>query len=145
MANLLLAISFFMFILPTASSLDICLAQLFLHLYSFGSGVSGRNSRISPVWQSSARQMASSVEKRIARTLPVLSFERLTTDISMRSDSSCNDILRRASITSKLVIIIALHFYRVAFSSSFNIRAMFISSATTNITNGITIESVFST
>ena len=66
---------------------------------------SARYSSISPGWQSSARQIASSVVKRTARARPVLRTDRLTIEISTRSESSESDILRRASITSKFTII----------------------------------------
>lgn len=70
-----------------------------------------RCSIISPGWQSNASQMASSVEKRIARDLPVLSFERFTTDTPTLSASSERVILRRASIISRFEIIAIMLLY----------------------------------
>src|SRR5947199_79481 len=49
---------------------------------------SGSNRRMSPGWHESASQIASSVEKRIARALPVLRIERLASVIPTRSASS---------------------------------------------------------
>lgn len=73
-----------------------------------------RCSIISPGWQSNTSQIASSVEKRIARDLPVLSFERLTTDTPTLSASSESVILRRASIISRFEIMaILLYSYKV--------------------------------
>ena len=63
-------------------------------------------SRISPGWQSRALQMASRVEKRMALALPVLRMERLAWVIPIRSASSCDDILRRAIITSTFTMIL---------------------------------------
>ena len=56
-------------------------------------------------WQFSSRQMASSVEKRIALALPFLRMERLAGVISTRSASSPSDIFRFAIMTSMLMII----------------------------------------
>ena len=60
---------------------------------------------MSPGWQFSSRQMASSVEKRIALALPFLRMERLAGVISTRSASSPSDIFRFAIMTSMLMII----------------------------------------
>ena len=61
-------------------------------------------SRISPGWQSSASQMASSVEKRIAFALPVFRMERLEMVRSTFSESSVRLIFRLASITSRFTM-----------------------------------------
>src|SRR5688572_13606435 len=53
------------------------------------------NSRSSPGWHSSASQIASSVEKRIARALPVLRMDRLASVIPTLSESSVR-VIRRA-------------------------------------------------
>lgn len=66
------------------------------------------HSSISPGEQSSALQMASNVEKRIAFALPVLRIERLARVIPTLSDNSLSDILRLASITSKFTLIITV-------------------------------------
>ena len=60
---------------------------------------------MSPGWQSSASHMASSVEKRIALTLPVFIFDRFTFAMPARSDSSFKDIFRSAMTLSSLSII----------------------------------------
>ena len=49
---------------------------------------SGSNRRMSPGWHDSAPKIALSVEKRIARALPVLRIERLASVILIRSASS---------------------------------------------------------
>ena len=49
--------------------------------------------------------MASRVEKRMARALPVLRIDRLAGVMPILAASSPEDILRRASITSMLTII----------------------------------------
>jgi hypothetical protein len=67
--------------------------------------VSGTNSRISPGWQSSAAQSASSVLNRIAFALPVFKIDKLARVISTRAANSVRDILRRAIITSRFTII----------------------------------------
>ena len=67
-----------------------------------------RCSIMSPGWQSNTSQIASSVEKRMARDLPVLSFERFTTETPTLSASSERVIRRRASIMSRFEIIAML-------------------------------------
>ena len=62
-------------------------------------------SSISPGWQSSASQIASRVEKRIAEIFPVLSFDRLTLVIPTFSESSLSDIFLSAMTLSSLNII----------------------------------------
>lgn len=62
-------------------------------------------SRISLGWQCSSRHKALSVEKRMARHLPVFIIERLAGVIWMRSASSVSEILRRAIIVSSFTII----------------------------------------
>ena len=64
---------------------------------------------MSPGEQSSARQMASSVEKRTARALPVLRTDRLASVMPTRSLNSLSDILRRVIITSRLTTIMTLY------------------------------------
>ena len=54
----------------------------------------GSYSRRSPGWQSSSRQMASNVEKRIARALLVLRIERFGRAIPIRSANSVRVIPR---------------------------------------------------
>jgi len=63
------------------------------------------NSRISPGWQFSALQTASSVLNRMALAFPVLSMERLASVKSTFSESSFNDIFRLAIMTSKFTMI----------------------------------------
>jgi len=63
------------------------------------------NSNKSPGWQSSALQRDSSVLNRIAFAFPVLSMERFDNVKSTFSESSFNDIFRRAIITSRFTII----------------------------------------
>src|SRR5215813_8835382 len=58
------------------------------------SDCSDSNRRRSPGWQESASQIASSVEKRIARALPVFKIERLASAIPIRSASSVSVIRR---------------------------------------------------
>lgn len=60
---------------------------------------------MSPGWQFSSLQMASSVEKRTAFALPVLRMERLACVSPTRSANSPKDIFRRAIITSRFTII----------------------------------------
>src|SRR5688572_21183103 len=57
---------------------------------------------MSPGWHESASQIASSVEKRIARALPVLRIERLASVIPTRSASSVSVIRRSWSRSSSL-------------------------------------------
>src|SRR6202451_2545543 len=70
---------------------------------------SGTNSRMSPGWQPSAPQIASSVEKRIARALPVLRIERLASVMSMRSARSVRVIRRSWSSSSSLMAMAISH------------------------------------
>src|SRR5215216_2675806 len=60
---------------------------------------------MSPGWHESASQIASSVEKRIARALPVLRIERLASVIPTRSASSVSVIRRSCSRSSSLTAI----------------------------------------
>src|SRR5436305_12727856 len=64
---------------------------------------------MSPGWQESASQIASSVEKRIARALPVLRIERLASAIPIRSASSVSVIRRSWSRSSSLTAIAMSH------------------------------------
>src|SRR5215211_9082681 len=64
---------------------------------------------MSPGWHESASQIASSVEKRIARALPVLSMERLASAIPIRSASSVSVIRRAWSRSSSLTAIAMSH------------------------------------
>src|SRR5262245_12000262 len=64
---------------------------------------------MSPGWHESASQIASSVEKRIARALPVLRIERLASVIPIRSASSVNVIRRSWSRSSSLTAIAISH------------------------------------
>src|SRR5688572_27722095 len=57
---------------------------------------------MSPGWQESASQIASSVEKRIARALPVLRIERLASVIPTLSARSVSVIRRSCSTSSSL-------------------------------------------
>src|SRR5256714_8262733 len=70
---------------------------------------SGSNRRMSPGWHQSALQIASSVEKRIARALPVLRIERLASVIPTRSASSVSVIRRSWSRSSSLTAIAMSH------------------------------------
>src|SRR5687767_13674556 len=60
---------------------------------------------MSPGWQESASQIPSSVEKRIARALPVLRIERLASVMPTRSASSVSVIRRSWSRSSSLTAI----------------------------------------
>src|SRR5262249_10599289 len=64
---------------------------------------------MSPGWHESASQIASSVEKRIARALPVLRIERLASVIPIRSASSVSVIRRSWSRSSSLTAIAMSH------------------------------------
>src|SRR5438874_13053130 len=64
---------------------------------------------MSPGWHESASQIASSVEKRIARALPVLRIERLASAIPIRSASSVSVIRRSWSRSSSLTAIATSH------------------------------------
>src|SRR5262249_46485888 len=70
-----------------------------------GSACSGSNRRMSPGWHESASQIASSVEKRTARALPVLRIERFASVIPTRSASSVSVIRRAWSRSSSLTAI----------------------------------------
>jgi len=61
-------------------------------------------SRISPGLQSNTLQIASKVSNLIPLAFPVFKMDRLTILKPTFSDSSVKDILRLASITSKLII-----------------------------------------
>src|SRR5262245_37694165 len=60
---------------------------------------------MSPGWHESDSQIASSVEKRIARALPVLRIDRLASVIPIRSASSVSVIRRSWSTSSSLTAI----------------------------------------
>src|SRR5688500_20092284 len=60
---------------------------------------------MSPGWHESAWQIDSSVEKRIARALPVLRIERLASVIPTRSAKSVSVIRRSCSMSSSLTTI----------------------------------------
>src|SRR5438045_3222977 len=64
---------------------------------------------MSPGWHESASQIASSVEKRIARALPVLRIDRLASVIPTRSASSVSVIRRSWSRSSSLTAIAISH------------------------------------
>src|SRR5829696_4932495 len=66
---------------------------------------SSRYSRMSPGWHSSTSQISPSVSKRTPLTLPDFSSETFCSVIPMRSASSFERILRRASMTSRLTMI----------------------------------------
>src|SRR3954454_6167838 len=70
---------------------------------------SGWNSSRSPGWQASTSQIASSVEKRIARALPVLRIDRLASVMSTFSASSVSVIRRSWSRSSSLTAIAMSH------------------------------------
>lgn len=63
------------------------------------------NSKISPGWQSSALQIASRVEKRIAFARPFFNIERFANVIPTLSESSVTLIFRFASMTSMFIVI----------------------------------------
>ena len=69
------------------------------------SACSGSKRRMSPGWHASASQIASSVEKRIARAFPVLRIDRLARVIPIRSASSVSVIRRSWSRSSSLTAI----------------------------------------
>src|SRR5205823_6795348 len=73
------------------------------------SACSGSNWRMSPGWHESASQIASSVEKRTARALPVLRMERFASVIPTRSASSVSVIRRSWSRSSSLTAIAISH------------------------------------
>src|SRR5256885_1704494 len=73
------------------------------------SACSDSKRRMSPGWQESASQIASSVEKRIARALPVLRIERLARVIPTLSASSVSVIRRSWSRSSSLTAIAISH------------------------------------
>src|SRR5262245_38827970 len=62
---------------------------------------------MSPGWQESASQIASSVEKRIARALPVLRIDRLARVSPIRSASSVS-VMRRSWRRSSSLTAIAM-------------------------------------
>src|SRR5215469_9136345 len=64
---------------------------------------------MSPGWHDSASQIASSVEKRIARALPVLRIDKLASVIPTRSASSVSVIRRSWSRSSSLTAIAMSH------------------------------------
>src|SRR5205085_7634610 len=70
---------------------------------------SDSNWRMSPGWHESASQIASSVEKRIARALPVLRIDKLASVIPTRSASSVSVIRRSWSRSSSLTAIATSH------------------------------------
>src|SRR5688572_9500901 len=67
------------------------------------------NRRMSPGWHESAPQIASSVEKRIARALPVLRIDRLASVMPTRSASSVSVIRRSWSRSSSFTAIAMSH------------------------------------
>src|SRR6185295_5987075 len=64
---------------------------------------------MSPGWHESASQIASSVEKRIARALPVFRIERLASAIPILSASSVSVIRRSCNMSSSLMAIAMSH------------------------------------
>src|ERR1051325_7890069 len=70
---------------------------------------SGSNWRMSPGWHESASQIAASVEKRIARALPVLRIDRLASVIPTRSASSVS-VMRRSWRRSSSLTAIAMSY-----------------------------------
>src|SRR3982751_2995185 len=64
---------------------------------------------MSPGWHESASQIALSVEKRIARALPVLRIDRLASVSPIRSASSVRVIRRSCSRSSSLTAIAMSH------------------------------------
>src|SRR5205809_6698062 len=64
---------------------------------------------MSPGWHESDLQIASSVEKRIARALPVLRIDRFASVIPIRSASSVSVIRRSWSRSSSLTAIAMSH------------------------------------
>src|SRR5450755_2451102 len=74
-----------------------------------GFACSDSNWRMSPGWHESASQIASSVEKRIARALPVLRIDKLASVIPTRSASSVSVIRRSWSRSSSLTAIAMSH------------------------------------
>jgi hypothetical protein len=70
---------------------------------------SGSNRSMSPGWHERALQIASRVEKRIARALPVLRIERLASVMPTRSASSVSVIRRSWSRSSSLTAIAMSH------------------------------------
>src|SRR4249919_2168045 len=64
---------------------------------------------MSPGWQPNAPQIASSVEKRIARALPVFRMDRLASVMSTRVASSVSVIRRSWSRSSSLMAMAMSH------------------------------------
>src|SRR6267378_569681 len=102
--------------MPTRGSFEELLAELVhrlaFRLFAAAGGSrpgSDSNRRRSPGWHESASQIASSVEKRIARALPVLRIERLASAIPIRSASSVSVIRRSWSRSSSLMAIAMSH------------------------------------
>ena len=73
-------------------------------------------SRMSPGWQSRARQMDSMVEIRMALAFPHLRMDRLAGVIPTFSASSPEDIFRRASMTS-ILMMMGITYFTSSFSS----------------------------
>src|SRR5690242_5776267 len=82
------------------------------------SAASGVHSSSSPGWQPSSRQRASSVEKRMARALLVLSTERFAMVMPMRSARSVRESRRSSNRWSSLT--------RIAMIASNRQRLLFI-------------------
>lgn len=59
---------------------------------------------MSPGWHSNSLHIASKVVKRTALALPVFNIDKLAGVIPMRFESSFNEILRFAIITSRFTI-----------------------------------------
>src|SRR5207248_7518463 len=72
---------------------------------STAAGDAGTNSIRSPGWHRRAVQMASSVDKRTARALPVLRTDRLASVIPILSDNSVRVMRRSWSMSSSLTMI----------------------------------------
>src|SRR5262249_24589624 len=70
----------------------------------FSPSTTGRYSRISPGWQSSAAQIRSSVSKRTPLTLPDFNSDTFCSLMPICSASSFERVLRRASMTSRLTM-----------------------------------------
>src|SRR3989338_11495147 len=96
-------------------------------------------SNISPGWHSSALQIASKVDSRIAFALLFFNTEILAIVIPTFSASSVTLIFLLASITSMLIII-AIYFYTVKSFSDFISTAFCKSFSKTAATVAITIE-----
>ncbi len=89
---------------------------LFSHSFSTSSS-SSTYCRISPGWQSSALQIAFSVDSRTAFALLFFRIERFASVMSTSPGKLCQSLLRFAIITSRLIMIMSFLLHPVLRSS----------------------------